>query len=85
MFVLLTVNPLRWPDVATDFAPLPPKPIREKGYQLTKNWDFGVNIRNESELRREFYTRYIYSNGKLDHLYDKWQRYRDNGNHMFWM
>ncbi len=57
--------------------PLRPKPIREKGYQLTMNWDFGVNIRNESELRREFYTRYIYSNGKLDYLNDEWQRYRD--------
>ena len=83
-FFLLTVRPLALAQTSQPSSqPLPPKPIREKGYQLTKNWDFGVNIRNKSELRREFHTRYIYSNGKLDHLHDEWQRYRDNGNHIF--
>jgi hypothetical protein len=59
-----------------------PAPIRDKGYVLVKNWDFGVTIRSEEELRREFYTRYVYEGGRLDHLKDEWQRYADNGNHV---
>lgn len=60
-----------------------PEPIRGKGYRLAQNWDFGVAIRNDAELRKHFYTRYVYANGKLDHLKEEWQRYRDNGNHVF--
>lgn len=63
--------------------PRPPKPILGKGYKLVQNWDFGVNIRDETELRQQFYTRYIYANGTLDHLSDEWTRYRDNENHVF--
>lgn len=59
-----------------------PQAIRGKGYRLVQNWDFGQSIRNETELRRQFYTRYIYANGSLDHLKDEWQRYRDNRNHV---
>ncbi len=62
---------------------LPPEPIRGKGYKLVQNWDFGVNIRDETELRQQFHTRYIYDNGRLDHLNDEWPRYRDNANHVF--
>jgi beta-glucanase (GH16 family) len=64
-------------------SPEPPEPIRGKGYKLVQNWDFGVNIRDEAQLRQQFHTRYIYSNGNLDHLKDEWQRYRDNANHVF--
>jgi beta-glucanase (GH16 family) len=53
------------------------------GYKLVQNWDFGVNIRDQAELRQQFYTRYIYDNGRLDHLNDEWSRYRDNDNHVF--
>jgi beta-glucanase (GH16 family) len=60
-----------------------PEPIRGKGYKLVQNWDFGVSIRDDAELRNHFYTRYVYANGKLDHLKEEWQRYRDDGNHVF--
>jgi hypothetical protein len=62
---------------------VPPEPIRGKGYRLVQDWDFGVNIRDETELRQQFHTRYIYNNGRLDHLADEWTRYRDNANHVF--
>jgi beta-glucanase (GH16 family) len=60
-----------------------PEPIRGKGYRLVKDWDFGRSIRDVEELRREFHTRYVYENGKLDTLpaNGEWQRYRDNDNH----
>jgi hypothetical protein len=48
-----------------------------------QDWNFGVNIRDETELRQQFHTRYIYNNGTLDHLSDEWTRYRDNANHVF--
>lgn len=60
-----------------------PEPIRGKGYKLVQNWDFGAAIRDEAELRKHFHTRYVYANGRLDHLKDEWQRYRDNDNHVF--
>jgi beta-glucanase (GH16 family) len=60
-----------------------PEPIRGKGYKLVQNWDFGGSIKDEAELRRHFYTRYIYDKGRLDHLNDEWSRYRDNANHVF--
>lgn len=60
-----------------------PAPIRGQGYALVKNWDFGRNIRSDADLRREFYTRYVYENGRLDTLpaNGEWQRYRDHDNH----
>ena len=42
-------------------SPAPPEPIRGKGYRLVQNWDFGVNIRDEAQLRQQFHTRYILS------------------------
>jgi beta-glucanase (GH16 family) len=60
-----------------------PAPIRGEGYVLVKDWDFGRNIRSIADLRREFHTRYVYENGRLDTLpaNGEWQRYRDNDNH----
>jgi beta-glucanase (GH16 family) len=53
------------------------------GYRLVHDWDFVAKIRDRAALRREFFTRYIYAEGKLDHLNDEWSRYRDNDNHVF--
>jgi beta-glucanase (GH16 family) len=53
------------------------------GYRLIKNWDFKRTIRTDEQLRREFFTRFIYANGTQDHLNDEWERYRDNHNHRF--
>ncbi len=78
--------PLRsgWADALHSNAQVSaPEPIRGKGYKLVQNWDFGVSIRDDAELRKHFYTRYVYANGKLDHLKEEWQRYRDDGNHVF--
>jgi beta-glucanase (GH16 family) len=60
----------------------PPPPIAGKGYHLVKNWDFGVNVLNDADLRKEFYTRYSFANGSGDHLNDEWEVYRDNNNHV---
>jgi hypothetical protein len=59
----------------------PPAAIRGKNYVLVKDWDFGVTIRSNDELRREFFTRFINEGGRLDHLNDEWERYADNDNH----
>lgn len=59
-----------------------PAAIYGRGYHLVKNWDFGENVKTERDMRQEFYTRYIYGGGRLDHLNKEWQRYRDNGNHV---
>ncbi|WP_294639488.1 glycoside hydrolase family 16 protein [uncultured Aquabacterium sp.] len=64
-------------------APQPLGATREHGYRLVKDWDFVNVIRSHDALRKEFHTRYIYGGGKLDHLNDEWQRYRDNDNHVF--
>lgn len=64
-------------------GPRPPKAIDGAGYRLVKDWDFRTAIRDGEAMRREFHTRYIYENGKLDRLKDEWQRYRDNDNHQF--
>ena len=64
----------------------PPAPIGftpASGYRLVKNWDFATLIRDGAALRKEFYTRYVYSNGTLDHLNDEWSRYADSNNHPF--
>jgi hypothetical protein len=60
-----------------------PAPIRDKGYRLVKNWDFGTTIRTDAEMRAEFHTRYVYEQGRLDTLphNGEWQRYADNDNH----
>lgn len=60
--------------------PLPPA-IADKGYHLVNNWDFSKNILNESDLRKEFYTRYSFNKGTGDHLNDEWEVYRDHDNH----
>lgn len=60
-----------------------PAPIAGKGYQLVKNWDFGLTVTNREKLFNEFYTRYVYNNGTMDFFNDEWERYRDNDNHVF--
>ena len=53
------------------------------GYQLVKEWDFRRGIRTQEALRQEFHTRFIWDEGRLDHVNDEWQRYRDRDNHVF--
>jgi beta-glucanase (GH16 family) len=62
-------------------VPLPP-PIAGKGYKLIQNWDFSTTVTTQSKLYENFYTRYIYNDGKLDVLNKEWERYRDNDNHV---
>ncbi len=57
--------------------------VLASGYKLAKNWDFRTVIRSDEALRAEFHTRFVYAKGTLDHLGDEWERYRDNGNHLF--
>lgn len=64
-------------------APEMPAPIKNKGYRLIHDWDFGATVTNLAEMRESFFTRYIYNDGKQDKLNSEWQRYRDNGNHVF--
>jgi beta-glucanase (GH16 family) len=73
---------LAWAGTAAA-APDEPAPIRGKGYALVKDWDFGRTIKTEADLKREFYTRFVYERGQLDTLpaNGEWQRYRDNDNH----
>jgi beta-glucanase (GH16 family) len=59
-----------------------PAAIYGREYRLVKNWNFGETIKTEEEMRQEFYTRYVYGGGRLDHLNKEWQRYRDDGNHI---
>lgn len=57
---------------------------REKpGYELVKEWDFGVNCNDLRCVETDFYTRYAYDAGRQDHLpkNGEWQRYRMRGNH----
>lgn len=63
--------------------PLPDIATTESGYRLVKDWDFVRGIRSQEALAAEFHTRFIYDGGRLDHLNDEWQRYRDNHNHVF--
>lgn len=60
-----------------------PPAIAGRGMRLVKNWDFAVTVTDETALRQEFFTRYIFDNGRLDFLNDEWQRYRDHDNHRF--
>ena len=59
----------------------PPASIRDQGYTLVKNWDFGVNVRSLDDFQREFYTRF--DAGGTDTLpgNGEWERYRENDNH----
>ena len=57
--------------------------ILDAAYSLTSDYDFGVNISTVEEMKRKFHTRYGGGNGTVDFLNDEWQRYRDNGNHIF--
>jgi hypothetical protein len=69
-------------NAAADTGLIPmPKALYGKGYKVVKNWDFGKTIKTDAQLRDEFFTRYIYNDGKLDTLNDEWERYRDNDNH----
>lgn len=65
-----------------DAAELPPA-IRDQGYRLVQDWDFAAKVNDLTKLRDAFFTRFVYEGGKLDHLNDEWQRYRDNDNHVF--
>ena len=60
-----------------------PRAIRGRGYRLARNWDFGSTVATIGKLRDEFFTRFIYDEGRLDKLNDEWQRYRDHDNHVF--
>ncbi len=64
-------------------APAEPAPIAGRGYRLVHDWDFGATVTDERALREAFHTRYLYEDGRLDHLNDEWQRYRDDRNHEF--
>ncbi len=52
-------------------------------YRLVRDWSFGRTVKTADELHREFFTRFSYDNGTLDHFNDEWQRYRDDHNHVF--
>jgi beta-glucanase (GH16 family) len=57
---------------------------REKpGYELVKEWDFGVNCNDLRCVQANFYTRYGYDAGRQDFLpkNGEWQRYRMRDNH----
>lgn len=62
----------------------PPAPVAGKGYELVKNWDFGVTLPTVESVFDEFYTRYVYKNGTLDYLpgNKEWQRYGEQANHV---
>lgn len=64
-------------------APAPPAAIAGDGYHLVKNWDFATTVTTPEALHQEFWTRFVYDNGTLDHLAGngEWERYRDNDNH----
>lgn len=57
--------------------------LSREGYRKVQDWDFVSGIRDQAALRRQFFTRYIYDGGRLDHLNDEWSRYRDDDNHRF--
>jgi len=76
-------SPAQRSDFATSSKIQVPQPVQGQGYHLVKNWDFAATVRNEAELKREFYTRYVYDGGRLDFFNDERERYRDNANHVF--
>jgi beta-glucanase (GH16 family) len=60
-----------------------PPAITGRGWRRVKDWSFGTNVADASQLAQEFHTRYVYEQGRLDHLNDEWQRYRERDNHRF--
>ncbi|MDQ7250223.1 glycoside hydrolase family 16 protein [Dongia sedimenti] len=56
-----------------------PKPTLAQGWVITFEDDFDGSSLDKSK----WFTRYIYDNGKQDHLNDEKQRYRESGNHVF--
>lgn len=64
-------------------GPVEPPAIRGRGLVLAGNWDFSKPGWTLDALHQAFHTRYIYAEGRLDHLNDEWTRYRDNDNHVF--
>ncbi len=81
-FALLIPLVTLW-GVANADTPVVPPPIAGSSYRLVKDWSFKTNITNVTQMREEFYTRYVNYSGTLDHFNDEWQRYRDNNNHEF--
>jgi beta-glucanase (GH16 family) len=82
------------PPGPTPPGPTPPTPspsslvptpvvLQSAGYGLVRDYDFGSNIQNYTQLREHFQTRYPYANWTVDTLNDEWERYRDNDNHRF--
>ncbi|WP_395020401.1 family 16 glycosylhydrolase [Dongia sp.] len=59
-------------------ATIPMQPARASGWVITFEDDFS----GSSLDRSKWYTRYIYKDGKLDHLKQEKQRYGDDGNHV---
>nr|WP_315190054.1 glycoside hydrolase family 16 protein [uncultured Albidiferax sp.] len=80
---ILIVATLAGPTLVIAAEPEMPAPIADQNYSLVKDWTFGRTIQNLEDMRAEFFTRYVYYDGKLDKLNNEWQRYRDNNNHEF--
>jgi hypothetical protein len=80
LWLMLVATPAAALDKSGRPAPTPPPAIAGQGYHLVKNWDFGVTVKTLAALRAEFFTRYVYEGGRLDHLGDEWERYGDDGN-----
>ncbi|GAB2174739.1 glycoside hydrolase family 16 protein [Dongia sp. agr-C8] len=59
-------------------AAIPAQPALASGWVITFEDDFS----GSSLDRSKWYTRYIYKDGKLDHLKNEQQRYGDDGNHV---
>ena len=83
LFMVVSSSPAQSSDFSTSSSVQVPQPVQGQGYHLVKNWDFAATVRDEAELKREFYTRYVYDGGRLDFFNDERERYRDNANHVF--
>ncbi len=82
--LLMTVSTTRAEDAAPATGSVPvPAPIEGKGYHLVKNWDFRSTVTTPEKLREEFFTRFVYNDGTMDHFNDEWERYGENKNHVF--
>lgn len=61
----------------------PPSPMGGQGrFELLKDWTFGASapgatVRDMDALRRNFFFRYIYNQGRLDKLDHEWSRHAD--------
>ncbi len=71
------------PLTAEPVVAAPAQPFGQTGqWTLLKDWTFGrsrqdATIRDKADLDREFYYRYIYDGGTLDHLPTYWSIHRD--------